>query len=173
MAENSSNRTELRGTRDSGRSKSFGECCNFNVICSFDLSCACGVCNEPLESKDYPVVSANCHCSLFPSPCLEQILVLGLVKAALTNCQRYEGASRLLPLPGAWLAGVNTPCVLSGAASATENRPQVRPSLMSWEKSPLAWDCLGCGTPASSKHPELRVTAGCWASCDGLVPWLC
>lgn len=29
MAENSSNRTKLRGARDGGRSKSIGECCNF------------------------------------------------------------------------------------------------------------------------------------------------
>lgn len=29
MAENSNNRTKLRGTRDGGRRKSIGECCNF------------------------------------------------------------------------------------------------------------------------------------------------
>lgn len=38
-----------------------------------------------------------------------------------------------------------------------ENMPggQARPIPMSWEKSPLPWACLGCGTPASSTQSSV------------------
>lgn len=55
-----------------------------------------------------------------------------------------------------------------------ENRSQgeIRHILMPWEKSPI-----GLGLPwlwdSSQQHPELSVTAACWASCDSPMPWLC
>lgn len=96
-----------------------------------------------------------------------------LAKPALTNCQCYKGASRLLLLPGAWLAGVDAPCVLSGI-TALKNKPQgqVRPIFDVFGEITLGLGLLWLWD-ASQQHPELSVTARCWAFCDSPMPWLC
>lgn len=55
-----------------------------------------------------------------------------------------------------------------------ENRSQgqIRHILMPWEKSPLAWVCLGCGTPASSSQSsvsQLHVGHHVTVPCHGCV----